>query len=116
MPELQRPTRNAADSNGPDADRAEHGGHSEATTRLDVAGADVAVSGDPTDAEAAALATVLAEHLRAEAEAAEADEEPRYAVDPWCLAGRLGRRTPGGVPTACRSGREWKTADRATTW
>jgi hypothetical protein len=115
MPELQRPTRNAADSNGPDADRAEHGGHSEATTRLDVAGADVAVSGDPTDAEAAALATVLAEHLRAEAEA-DAEEEPRYAVDPWCLAGRLGRRSRAGLPAACPSGREWKVAGRATTW
>jgi len=82
---------------------------------LEVAGADVTVSGDPSDAEAAALAAVLAEHLRAEAEA-DAEEEPRYAVDPWCLAGRLGRRSRAGLPAACPSGCEWKVAGRGTTW
>jgi hypothetical protein len=117
MPELQQLARNAAESDGADTDRTEHGDRSGTTTRLDVAGTDLAVSGDPTDAEAAALAAVITEHLRAEAAAAaEVDEEPRYAVDPWCLAGRLGRRSRSGVPSVCRSGREWKTADRATTW
>ena len=117
MPELEQLTRTREEStetNGA-ARAASADGSSGDAVRLDVAGANVAVSGDPTDAEAAALTAVLVEHLRAEAET-EGEEEPRYAVDPWCLAGRLGRRSRGGVPTACPSGREWKVAGRATTW
>ena len=96
------------ESTGPDgAERAEP------PARLEVAGTSVAVSGDPTDAEAAALAAVLAEHLRAEAEP---DEKRRDAVDPWRLAGRLGRRSRDDVPTACPSASVWKAAGRAATW
>ena len=98
------------------ADTGDAGDAGDAGTTLRVAGADVAVSGDPTDAEAAALATVLAEHLHAEARAEAEDEEPRYAVDPWRLAGRLGLRSPCGLPADCPSGREWKVAGRAATW
>jgi hypothetical protein len=123
MPELETLTRTRDGSTGTtspdDPDRADTDGPpgtAEAATTLDVAGANVAVSGDPTDAEAAALAAVLTEHLRAEAAEADGDEEPRYAVDPWCLAGRLGRRSRSGVPTACPSGREWKVTGRSATW
>ena len=112
MPELQQQTRTREESTGADRPAAEP----DATgVGFEVAGADVTVSGDPSDAEAAALAAVLAEHLRAEAEA-DAEEEPRYAVDPWCLAGRLGRRSRAGLPAACPSGCEWKVAGRGTTW
>jgi hypothetical protein len=90
-------------------------GPADADATLSVAGADVTVSGDPGDAEAAALAAVLVEHLRAEVAADAEESEPRYAVDPWRLAGRLGLRSPARVPNACPSGREWKLAGRATT-
>ena len=112
MPELQQQTRTREESTGADRPAAEP----DATgVGFEVAGADVTVSGDPSDAEAAALAAVLAEHLRAEA-AADAETEPRYAVDPWRLAGRLDLRSPCGLPADCPSGREWRVAGRATTW
>ena len=113
MPDLQQLTRSDAESTDPDRPAAPEPDGPGVT--LDIAGTSATVSGDPTDAETAALAAVLAEHLREEAET-DAAEDPGYAVDPWCLAGRLGRRARGGVPTACPSGHEWKTAGRATTW
>ena len=118
MPELrqlQRTREGSTGTTGTDGtDRAEPPEKTpEPAATFDVAGGSVTISGDPTDAEAAALAAVVAEHLRAEAET---EEEPRDAVDPWCLAGRLGRRSRSGVPTACPSGREWKAAGRAATW
>lgn len=113
MPELQQLTRSEAESTETDRSAAPEPDTPGVT--FDVAGTSATVSGDPTDVEAAALAAVLAEHLRTEAEA-DSEEEPRYAVDPWCLAGRLGRRSRRDVPAACRSGREWKVAGRATTW
>jgi hypothetical protein len=115
MPELQQLTRTRETSTDERHPAATPAPEDDGTT-LSIGGADATVSGDPTDAEAAALAAVLAEHLRAEGEAGtDADGEPRYAVDPWCLAGRLGLRSPSGVPAACPSGREWKVAGRAAT-
>ncbi|MEF8863042.1 MAG: hypothetical protein V5A29_18030 [Haloarculaceae archaeon] len=114
MPELEGGTREReapSGSNGTGRAGSESG-RAGSGRPLEVAGADVSVSGDPTDPEAAALAAVLAEHLRAEAQAAGEAEAPRYAVDPWCLAGRLGLRSPCDVPATCRSGREWKMAGR----
>jgi len=114
MPELEGEAREReapSESNGTGRTGSGSGPSGSGAT-LDVAGADAAVSGDPTDPEAAALAAVLAEHLRSEAQVAGEAEAPRYAVDPWCLAGRLGLRSPCEVPATCRSGREWKVAGR----
>jgi hypothetical protein len=92
----------------------------EATTTdptFDVGGTSVTVSGDPTDAEAAAVAAVVAEHLRAEADTATpAESDSGAGVDPWCLAGRFGIRSPCRVPDTPASGSEWKVAGRAATW
>ena len=110
MPELEQLPH--TESIGTDGAASARGPGGDGTT-LEIAGVDV--SGDPTEAEAAALSAALAEHLRAEADAAPDEAEPRYAVDPWCLAGRLGLRSPCRVPPACRSGHEWKVAGR-TTW
>ena len=87
-------------------------------TTLEADGASVTVSGEPTEAEAAIVAAVVAEHLRTEAAAAEEEEEEesRYAVDPWCLSGRLDIRSPERTPRACPSGTEWKVAGRAASW
>jgi len=110
MPELERTPEDGAESDGTDTTAPADTG-----TTLEVAGADVAVSGGPTDPEAAALSAALLEHIRVEGVEAEAGGgEPRYAVDPWCLAGRLGRRSRTGVPATCPRGREWKMAGRTT--
>jgi hypothetical protein len=111
MPELEQSTRRREGPTEPTGTDGPGSPNGPAETTLAVGGADVTVSGDPTGAEAAALAAALAEHLRTAAES-EADEEPRYAVDPWCLAGRLKLRSRSELPAACRSGREWKVAGR----
>ena len=115
MPELQQSTRTRVEStDATETDRSTAEPDAPGTG-FEVGGTSATVTGDPTDAEAAALAAVLAEHLRAEA-AADAEAEPRYAVDPWCLAGRIGRGSRNGDPAACPSGCEWKLAGRASTW
>ncbi|PSP90544.1 hypothetical protein BRC90_01140 [Halobacteriales archaeon QS_4_69_34] len=67
----------------------------------------LAVPARATDEETAAIAAAIGAHLRDRA-AAEPDPEP--LVDPWKLAGRIGKRR---LPRTIRRGEEWKAAARA---